>query len=110
MVAKSGRVAEQTVGSVGGGKLNGGQLDGLGGSSDGRGSQEAAVQAVAVDSGGVNVVDGAGDQGVIAVLGLLQLDELGVSGGVSFDWLKGGCLVLDGLLGHGGDGVHGTKA
>merc|ERR1719318_1223049 len=82
MVAEGGRVAKQTVGSVGGGQLNGRQLDGLGG--DGRGSQEAAVQSVAVDGGGVHVVDGAGDQGVIAVLSLLQLDELGVSWGVSF--------------------------
>merc|ERR1719318_2380698 len=110
MVAEGGRVAEQTVGSVGGGQLNGWQLDGLGGSGDGRGSQEAAVQSVAVYGGGVHVVDGAGDQGVIAVLSLLQLDELGVSRGVSFNWLKGSSLVLDSLLGHSGHGVHCTKA
>merc|ERR1719476_1128232 len=102
MVAEGGRVAEQTVGSVGGGQLNGRQLDGLGGGGDGRGSQEATVQSVAVD--------GAGDQGVVTVLSLLQLDELGVSRGVSFNWLKGSSLVLDSLLGHSGHGVHCTKA
>ena len=73
MVAEGSGVAKQTVGGVGGGQLNSWQLDGLGGSGDGRGSQEAAVQAVAVDSGGVHVVDGAGDQGVVAVLGLLNM-------------------------------------
>ena len=110
MVAEGSRVAKQTVGSVGGGQLDGRQLDGLGSGGDGRGSQEAAVQAVAVDSGGVHVVDGAGDQGVVAVLGLLQLNQLGVSRGVSLDWLEGSSLVLDGLLGHSGHGVHCTKA
>ena len=110
MVAEGSRVAKQTVGSVGGGQLDGGQLDGLSSGGDGRGSQEAAVQAVAVDGGGVDVVDGPGDQGVVAVLGLLQLDELGVSGSVGLNWLKGSSLVLDGLLGHSGHSVHCTKA
>merc|ERR1719237_407592 len=82
MVAEGSGVAKQTVGGVGGGQLNSWQLDGLGSSGDGRGSQEAAVQAVAIDSGGVHIVDGAGDQGVVAVLGLLQLNQLGVSRGV----------------------------
>merc|ERR1719362_1176933 len=102
-------VAKQAVGSVGGGQLNGGQLDGLGSGSDGGGGQETAVQAVAVDSGGVHVVDRAGDQGVVAVLGFLQLDQLGVGGCVGFYWLKGSSLVLDGLLCYRGHGVHCAK-
>ena len=110
MVAKGMGVADQAMGSVSGGQLDVGQLNGLSSSSDGRGSQEATVQAVAVDSRGVDVVDGAGDQSVVAVLGLLQLDQLGVSRGVSLDWLEGSSLVLDGLLGHSGHGVHCTKA
>ena len=110
MVAEGSGVAKQAVGSVGGGQLNGGQLDGLGSGCDGRGGQETAVQAVAVDSRGVHVVDRAGDQGVVAVLRLLQLDQLGVGGCVGFDWLKGGSLVLDGLLCQCGHGVHCAKA
>ena len=68
MVAESSWVAEQTVGGVGGGQLDGGKLDGLGGGGDGGGDG-----AVAVDSGSVHVVDWPGHQRVVAVLGLLNM-------------------------------------
>ena len=110
MVAKGMGVADQAMGSVSGGQLDVGQLNGLSSSSDGRGSQEATVQAIAVDSRGVDVVDGAGDQSVVAVLGLLQLNELGIGGCVSFNRLESCGLVLHRLLCHGGNSVHCTKA
>merc|ERR1719504_357767 len=109
MVAEGSGVAKQSVGSVGGGQFNGGQLNRLGGGGDGGGSQEAAVQAVAVDGGCVHVADGAGHQGVVAVLRLLQLDQLGVGRSVGLDRLKCGRLVLDGLLCHGGHRMHCAK-
>merc|ERR1712203_133891 len=103
MVAKGMGVADQAMGSVSGGQLDVGQLNGLSSSSsDGRGSQEATVQAIAVDSRGGDVVDGAGDQSVVAVLGLLQLNELGIGGCVSFNRLESCGLVLHRLLCHGG--------
>ena len=40
----------------------------------------------------------------------LQLDQLGVGGGVGLNRLEGGGLVLDGLLGDGGHGVHSAEA
>ena len=40
----------------------------------------------------------------------LQLDQLGVGGGVGLNRLEGGGLVLDGLLGDSGHGVHRAEA
>merc|ERR1719268_403727 len=96
------------MGGVGGGQLNGRKLDGLGGGGDGGG--DGTMETIAVDSGSVHVVHWPGHQGVVAVLGLLQLDQLGVGGGVGLHRLEGGGLVLDGLLGDGGYGVHCAEA
>ena len=71
MVAESSWVAEQTVGGVGGGQLDGGKLDGLGGGGDGGG--DGAMKSIAVDSRSVDVVHWPGHQGVVAVLGLLNM-------------------------------------
>ena len=97
------------MGGVGGGQLNLGKLNRLG-RSNSRGGNDASMETVSVDSGGVHVLHGSGHQGVKAVLGLLQLNQLGVSRGGGIHWLKGRRLVGDGLLGHCGDGVDGTKA
>ena len=56
------------------------------------------------DDGG-DILDRSRDEGVVAVLSLLQLDQLGVSGGVGLHGLEGGGLVGEGLLDGGGDGV-----
>merc|ERR1719462_195830 len=81
------------MGGVGGGQLDGGKLDGLGGGGDGGG--DGTMETVAVDSGSVDVVHWPGHQRVVAVLCLLQLDQLGVGGGVGLNRLEGGGLVLD---------------
>ena len=56
------------------------------------------------DDGG-DVLDRSRDEGVVAVLSLLQLDQLGVGGGVGLHGLEGGGLVGEGLLDGGGDGM-----
>ena len=58
------------MGGVGGGQLDGGELDGLGGGGDGGG--DGAMETIAVDGGSVHVVDWPGHQRVVAVLGLLN--------------------------------------
>merc|ERR1719323_3050908 len=62
---------------------------------------------VASDSGDNrgDILDWTGNKSVVAVLGLLQLDQLGVSRGVSLDRLEGGGLVGEGLLDGGWHGV-----
>merc|ERR1719336_1149491 len=96
------------MGGVGGGQLDGGKLDRLGGGGDGGG--DGTMETIAVDSGSVDVVDWPGHKRVVAVLRLLQLDQLGVGGGVGLNRLEGGGLVLDGLLGDSGHGVHRAEA
>ena len=44
-------------------------------------------------------------QDIVAVVSLLQLNQLGVSGGGGVHGLEGGGLVVDGMLSHGRDGV-----
>ena len=80
-------------------------LDSLGGSGGGGGGdhgetgvgEEAGVVGGVSQGGGGHVaghvLDGAGHQVVQAVLGLLQLDLLGVGGGGGVNWLKGSGLV-----------------
>merc|ERR1719410_2671917 len=85
-------------------------LSGGGGSDHGESGvgEEAGVGGVG-DGGGCHVagdvLDGAGDQVVQAVFGLLKLDLLGVGGGGSVNRLEGSGLVGQGLLDCGGDGV-----
>ena len=55
-----------------------------------------------------DVLGGSGHQDVVAVLSLLQGDQLGVSGGGGLHGLESGGLVGEGLLGHGGDGMDGV--
>ena len=75
---------------------------GGGGSDNGESGvgEEAGVGGVG-DGGGGNVagdvLDGAGDQVVQAVLGLLKLDLLGVGGGGGVNRLEGSGLVGQGL-------------
>ena len=74
----------------GGGSDNGesgvGEEAGVGGVGDGGGGHVAG-----------DVLDGAGDQVVQAVLGLLKLDLLGVGGGGGVNRLEGSGLVGQGL-------------
>ena len=46
-----------------------------------------------------------GHEDIIAVLSLLQLNQLGVGGGGGIHGLEGGGLVADGLLGNSGDSM-----
>ena len=59
---------------------------------DGRNPSAVGLHILAGD-----VLDGAGDQVVQAVLGLLQLDLLGVGGGGGVNRLEGSGLVGQGL-------------
>ena len=77
-------------------------LSGGGGSDNGESGvgEEAGVGGVGDGGGGHvagDVLDGAGDQVVQAVLGLLQLDLLGVGGGGGVNRLEGSGLVGQGL-------------
>ena len=54
---------------------------------------------------GGDVLDRPGHEDIIAVLSLLQLNQLGVGGGGGIHGLEGGGLVVDGLLGNRGDSV-----
>ena len=57
---------------------------------------------------GGDVLGRSGHQDIVAVVGLLQLNQLGVSRGGGVHGLEGGGLVVDGVLRHGGDGVDGV--
>ena len=50
------------------------------------------------------------DEDVMAMFGLLQFDELSIGWGGGVNWLESCGLVGDSLLGHGGDGVDGSKS
>ena len=85
--------------------------------SGGRSSQGKTVvrqskSSIAVSMGvghrGGDVLDRSGHQNIIAVVSLLQLNQLGVSGGGGVHGLEGGGLVVDGVLGNGGDSVDGV--
>merc|ERR1719474_319372 len=67
------------------------------------------VSSICGNSWGVDIVDWSGNKDVVAVFGLLKLNKLGISRGISFDRLKSSGLVLDGLLGDCRDGMDGTK-
>ena len=57
---------------------------------------------------GRDVLDWPGHQDIVAVVSLLQLNQLGVGGGGGIHGLEGGGLVVDGVLGNGGDSVDGV--
>merc|ERR1719250_353276 len=61
------------------------------------------------NSWGVDILDWAGDEDVVAVFSLLQLNKLGISWGSSINSLESCCLVLEGLLDGGGDSVDSSK-
>ena len=58
-----------------------------------------------VGHGGGDILGRSGHQDIVAVVSLLQLNQLGVGGGGGIHGLEGGGLVVDGLLGNGGDSV-----
>ena len=68
------------------------------------------ISGIGGNSRGVDILDWAGDEDVVAVFGLLQLNKLGISWGGGINSLESSGLVLDGLLGHGGDGVDSSKS
>ena len=63
---------------------------------------------VRIGHGGGDVLSGSRHQNIITVLSLLQADQLGVSRSGRIHGLESGCLVGEGLLGHGGDGLDGV--
>ena len=71
-------------------------------------SCQGLTQSVMVGHRAGDVLGGSGHQDVVAVLSLLQGDQLGVSGGGGLHGLESGGLVGEGLLGHGGDGMDGV--
>merc|ERR1739838_1184287 len=68
------------------------------------------ISGIGGNSRGVDILDWAGDEDVVAVFGLLQLNKLGISWGGGIDSLESSGLVCESLLGHGGDGVDSSKS
>ena len=67
------------------------------------------VSSIGGNSWGVDILDWAGDEDVVAVFSLLQLNKLGISWGSSINSLESCCLVLEGLLDGGGDSMDSSK-
>ena len=80
-----------------------------GGSSHGktvvRQSKSSIAVSMRVGHGGGDILHWPGHQDVVAVLSLLQLNQLGIGGGGGLHRLEGGGLVVDGVLGNSGHGV-----
>ena len=80
-----------------------------GGSSHGktvvRQSKSSIAVSMRVGHWGGHVLCRPGHEDIIAVLSLLQLNQLGVGGGGGIHGLEGGGLVADGLLGNSGDSM-----
>ena len=70
-----------------------------------RQSKSSIAVSMGVGHWGGDILDRSGHQNIIAVVSLLQLNQLGVSGGGGVHGLEGGGLVVDGVLSHGRDGV-----
>ena len=67
--------------------------------------QDRLTVSMRVGHWGGDVLGRSGHQDIVAVVCLLQLNQLGVGGGGGIHGLEGGGLVVDGLLSHGGDGM-----
>merc|ERR1711874_131567 len=67
------------------------------------------VSSIGGNSGRMDILDWAWDEDVMAVLSLLQLNKLSISGSVSLNSLESCGLISEGLLGYGGDGVDSSK-
>ena len=67
------------------------------------------VSSIGGNSWGVDVLDWAGDEDVVAVFGFLQLNKLSISRGSGINSLESCSLVLEGLLDCGGDSVDSSK-
>merc|ERR1719184_497702 len=67
------------------------------------------VSSIGGNSGSMDILDWAWDEDVMAVLGLLQLNKLSISGSVSLNSLESCGLISKGLLGYGGDSVDSSK-
>ena len=65
--------------------------------------------SISGNSRGVDIADWAGDEDVMAVFSLLEGNKLSISRGGSIYCLESSGLVLDGLLGHGGDSVNSSQ-
>merc|ERR1739842_155571 len=67
------------------------------------------VSSIGGNSGRMDILDWAWDEDVMAVLGLLQLNKLSISGSGSINSLESCGLISEGLLGYGGDSVDSSQ-